>query len=175
MPHEKIVNDYVLSRRVRAGPCRFGMYEAEYRLALRNSGFEDFRVILFQQSKGLSQEDVEAGLEMNLEFFLAMLNSMNIGDMLNEIGYLVRPYETSEGATNAVLEGARERLAEVLKTTPKAKVGDGVEKILRRAGLFNQADYARKFGRQLTTSYYTDALHSVRDQFADIRESIASG
>lgn len=168
MPHEKIVNDYVFITAGACGPCRFGMYEAEYRLALRNSGFEDFRVILFQQSKGLSQEDVEAGLEMNLEFFLAMLNSMNIGDMLNEIGYMVRPYETNDGATNAVLDGAREHLAEVLKKQPKAKVGDGVEKILRRTGLYNQADYAVKFGRQLTTSYYTDALHTVRDQLADV-------
>jgi len=32
------------------GPCRFGMYEAEYRLALRNAGFDGFRVLLFQQS-----------------------------------------------------------------------------------------------------------------------------
>jgi predicted nucleotide-binding protein (sugar kinase/HSP70/actin superfamily) len=168
MEHEKIVNDYIFITAGACGPCRFGMYEAEYRLALRNSGFEDFRVILFQQSKGLSQSDMEAGLEMNLEFFLAMLNSMNIGDMLNEIGYLVRPYETSAGATNAVLEGAREYLAEVLKSQPKAKVGDGVEKILRRTGLYNQADYALKFGRQLTSSYYTDALHTVRDQFAAI-------
>ncbi len=38
------------------------MYEAEYRLALRNAGFDGFRVILFQQSGGLNQSDAEAGL-----------------------------------------------------------------------------------------------------------------
>jgi predicted nucleotide-binding protein (sugar kinase/HSP70/actin superfamily) len=168
MPHEKIVNDYVFITAGACGPCRFGMYEAEYRLALRNSGFEDFRVLLFQQAKGLSQEDVEAGLEMNLEFFLAMLNSMNIGDMMNEIGYLVRPYEVEEGRTDAVLNDGREYLADVLKHQPKAKVGEGVERILRRAGLYGKADYAIKFTRQLTSPYYTDALHNVRDKFADI-------
>jgi predicted nucleotide-binding protein (sugar kinase/HSP70/actin superfamily) len=168
MPHEKIVNDYVFITAGACGPCRFGMYEAEYRLALRNSGFEEFRVLLFQQAKGLSQEDVEAGIEMNLEFFLAMLNSMNIGDMLNEIGYLVRPYEVEQGRTDAVLNDGREYLADVLKHQPKAKVGDGVEKVLRRAGLYGKADYAIKFTRQLTSPYYTDALHTVRDQFADI-------
>jgi predicted nucleotide-binding protein (sugar kinase/HSP70/actin superfamily) len=168
LTREQIANDYVFITAGACGPCRFGMYEAEYRLALRNSGFEDFRVILFQQSKGLSQEDVNAGLEMNLEFFLAMLNAMNIGDMLNEIGYLVRPFETEAGRTNAVLDEAREYLAEALKRQPKAKLGDGVEQLLRRAGLYSHADYAVKFTRQLTSSYYTDALHQVRDKLAAI-------
>jgi predicted nucleotide-binding protein (sugar kinase/HSP70/actin superfamily) len=168
LSREKIASDYVFITAGACGPCRFGMYEAEYRLALRNSGFEDFRVILFQQSKGLSQEDVDAGLEMNLDFFLAMLNSMNMGDMLNEIGYLVRPYETQAGLINKVLDDARESLAAALKTQPRSSMGDRVEKILRRAKLYNQADYTLKFARQLTTSYYTEALEKIRDQIADI-------
>ncbi len=168
MTREQICNDYVFITAGACGPCRFGMYEAEYRLALRNSGFEDFRVMLFQQSKGLSQEDLEAGLEMNLDFFLGMLNAMNMGDMLNEIGYLVRPYEIEEGRTNAVLDDARERLAGALKNQPRPKLTAGMETLLRRTGLYNKTDYAMKFSRQLATSYYTDALNSVRDQFRDI-------
>jgi predicted nucleotide-binding protein (sugar kinase/HSP70/actin superfamily) len=168
MTRDQICNEYVFITAGACGPCRFGMYEAEYRLALRNSGFEDFRVMLFQQSKGLSQEDLEAGLEMNLDFFLGMLNAMNMGDMLNEIGYLVRPYEIEEGRTNAVLDDARERLAEALKNQPRPKLSAGMEALLRRTGLYNKTDYAMKFSRQLATSYYTDALHSVRDQFREI-------
>jgi predicted nucleotide-binding protein (sugar kinase/HSP70/actin superfamily) len=168
LSRRQIANDYVFITAGACGPCRFGMYEAEYRLALRNSGFEDFRVILFQQSKGLSQEDVNAGLEMNVEFFLAMLNSMNMGDMINEIGYLIRPYETEPGRTNAVLDEARESLAEALKHQPRAKMGDGVEKILRGARLYHRADYLLKFTRQLTSPYYTDALARIRGRLADI-------
>ena len=168
LSREQIANDYVFITAGACGPCRFGMYEAEYRLALRNSGFEDFRVILFQQSKGLSQEDLNAGLEMNLDFFLAMLNSMNMGDMLNEIGYLIRPYETEAGRINKVLDDARESLAGALKHQPRASMGDRVEKMLRRAKLYNQTDYTVKFARQLTTSYYTDSLEKVRDQIAGI-------
>lgn len=168
LSRKEIADNYVFITAGSCGPCRFGMYEAEYRLALRNSGFEDFRVILFQQSKGLSQEDVNAGLEMNLDFFLAMLNSMNMGDMLNEIGYLVRPYETEAGRINHVLDGAREALAGALKHQPHSSMGDRVEKILRRAKLYNQTDYTVKFARQLTTSYYTDSLEKIRDQIADI-------
>jgi len=168
LSRKEIADNYVFITAGACGPCRFGMYEAEYRLALRNSGFEDFRVILFQQSKGLSQEDVNAGLEMNLDFFLAMLNSMNMGDMLNEIGYLVRPYETEPGRINHVLDEARESLANALKSERHSSMGDRVEKILRGAKLYNKADYTVKFARQLTTSYYTDALGKIRDQIADI-------
>ena len=168
LSRKEIADNYVFITAGACGPCRFGMYEAEYRLALRNSGFEDFRVILFQQSKGLSQEDVNAGLEMNLDFFLAMLNSMNMGDMLNEIGYLVRPYETDPGRINHVLDEARESLANALKSERHSSMGDRVEKILRSAKLYNKADYTVKFARQLTTSYYTDALGKIRDQIADI-------
>jgi predicted nucleotide-binding protein (sugar kinase/HSP70/actin superfamily) len=111
---------------------------------------------------------VNAGLEMNLDFFLAMLNSMNMGDMLNEIGYLVRPYETDAGRINRVLDEARESLADALKHQPRASMGERLEKTLRKAKLYNQTDYTVKFARQLTTSYYTDALEKVRDQIADI-------
>src|SRR5262249_31551132 len=45
----EILDKYVFITAGACGPCRFGMYEAEYRLALRNSGFDGFRVLLFQQ------------------------------------------------------------------------------------------------------------------------------
>ena len=48
------------------------MYEAEYRLALRNSGFDGFRVLLFQQSGGFNQAGEADGFEMNVDFFLGI-------------------------------------------------------------------------------------------------------
>ena len=57
----QIIDRYVFFTAGACGPCRFGMYEAEYRLALRNSGFDGFRVMIFQQSGGLSQSEAEAG------------------------------------------------------------------------------------------------------------------
>ena len=38
-----ILKNYIFATAGACGPCRFGMYEAEYRLALRNSGFDGFR------------------------------------------------------------------------------------------------------------------------------------
>ena len=57
LSRQEIIDNYVFFTAGACGPCRFGMYEAEYRLALRNSGFDGFRVLLFQQAGGLSQSD----------------------------------------------------------------------------------------------------------------------
>ena len=79
------------------------MYEAEYRLALRNAGFDGFRVLLFQQKGGLKQADVKAGLELNPDFFMGLVNAINMGDLLNELSNQLRPYETTPGETDRVL------------------------------------------------------------------------
>jgi len=61
-------------------------------------------VLLFQQSGGLNQAEAEAGLEMNLDFFLGILNAMNIGDIINDVAYQIRPYEVNPGETDRVLD-----------------------------------------------------------------------
>ena len=68
IPVQEIVANYVFVTAGACGPCRFGTYVTEYRKALRDSGFEGFRVLLFQQQGGLKQATgEEQGLEMNPE------------------------------------------------------------------------------------------------------------
>ena len=116
MSRPDIIENHIFITAGACGPCRFGMYEAEYRLALRNSGFDGFRVMLFQQSGGLNQSEAGAGLEMNVDFFLAILNAMNMGDLVNDVGYQTRPFEIEEGATNAALDQAMDELEEIFRT-----------------------------------------------------------
>lgn len=168
MRREDILENYVFITAGACGPCRFGMYESEYRLALRNAGFDGFRVLLFQQSGGLDQIDAEAGLEMNLDFFLGMLNGMNIGDMLNEIGYIIRPFEVNEGETNRVMERVREDLAEALKSQKRAATNGGWRRVLDRVGVAERADYAAKFLQQVAGDYYIRALERARKAFSEI-------
>ena len=52
MKTEDIVKNHVFITAGACGPCRFGTYVTEYRKALRDSGFEGFRVLLFQQTGG---------------------------------------------------------------------------------------------------------------------------
>jgi predicted nucleotide-binding protein (sugar kinase/HSP70/actin superfamily) len=105
---KEIVDKYVFLTAGACGPCRFGMYVTEYRKALRDAGFDGFRVMLFQQQGGLSQATGEAsGLELNAPFFMGMLKGLIAGDVINGIGYRLRPYEVVPGATDEACEKAK--------------------------------------------------------------------
>src|SRR5438067_1117135 len=130
MNKQEIIDRYVFFTAGACGPCRFGMYEAEYRLALRNSGFDGFRVLLFQQSGGLNQAEAEAGLEVNLDFFLGILNAMNIGDIINEVAYAIRPYELNSGDTDRVLNENMDYLHDVFRDKRPWKLDEGMSKYL---------------------------------------------
>ncbi len=163
---EEIVDRYVFFTAGACGPCRFGMYESEYRLALRNSGFDGFRVLLFQQSGGLSQGDAEAGLAMNLDFFLGILNALNCGDVLNEVAYAIRPYELEPGVTNRRLDAAMDYMHEVFRKKQPWKLGGHLAKYL--GGFKDSAEYIGKFVNQMKGEDYIPALNHCRDLFNEV-------
>ncbi|MGA2268171.1 MAG: activator of (R)-2-hydroxyglutaryl-CoA dehydratase [Bryobacteraceae bacterium] len=163
---QEIIDRYVFFTAGACGPCRFGMYEAEYRLALRNAGFDGFRVLLFQQSGGLSQSDAEAGLEMNLDFFLGILNALNCGDVMNEVTYAIRPYEVSAGETDRVLGESMDYLHEVFRKKRPWKL-DG--NLARRLGGFSDtAECIGKFVNQVKGHDYVAALEHCRERFNQV-------
>src|SRR5713101_2199153 len=152
MTKQEIIDRYVFFTAGACGPCRFGMYEAEYRLALRNSGFDGFRVLLFQQSGGLNQSDAEAGLEMNIDFFLGILNALNCGDVMNEVAYALRPYEVNAGATDQALDNGMDYLHEVFRKKQPWKLEEGMARYL--GGFSDTAEYVGKFVKQLKGDEY---------------------
>ena len=169
MSRPDIIDNYVFITAGACGPCRFGMYEAEYRLALRNSGFDGFRVLLFQQSGGLNQAEAEAGLEMNLDFFLGILNAMNMGDLINDCAYQIRPFEVNKGETDRVLDECMNYLHDVMKTHEPYKVeGRFAELVNRFPSAAGTAEYVGKFLTQLYGDEYTAALRHVRDRLNSI-------
>ena len=91
------------------------MYESEYRKALRDAGFGKFRVLFFQQSGGLNQSSEDAALELNAKFGFAMLRAMVLGDLVNDLGYKIRPYEKKKGETDEVIEECKRLLGESLE------------------------------------------------------------
>lgn len=160
---EQILSDYVFITAGSCGPCRFGMYEAEYRLALRNAGFDGFRVLLFKVSQGLSQSAGKVGLELNTVFFLALVNALLIGDLLNEVAYQVKPYAVDRDKAEAVLDRCVEICAEALRSKDPAALRRGMlAKILDRiAPPDGPADGAALLD-QMWSSHYTDALDRCR-------------
>ncbi|HEX3697207.1 MAG TPA: 2-hydroxyglutaryl-CoA dehydratase [Polyangia bacterium] len=112
---KEIVNKYVFLTAGACGPCRFGMYATEYRKALRDAGFDGFRVMLFQQKGGLKQATgEEAGLAMNPAFFMGLLKAIVAGDVINGMGYRLRPYEAETGATDKVIEHTKKYVYDAL-------------------------------------------------------------
>jgi predicted nucleotide-binding protein (sugar kinase/HSP70/actin superfamily) len=110
-----VVDKYVFLTAGACGPCRFGMYATEYRKALRDAGFDGFRVMLFQQKGGLKQATgEEAGLEMNPKFFVGLLKAILAGDVLNGMGYRLRPFEVEPGATDRALGKIKRDLHDAL-------------------------------------------------------------
>src|SRR5579872_2212551 len=128
---QDIVDNYVFFTAGSCGPCRFGMYEAEYRFALENAGFEGFRVLLFQQDDGIKAASGEAGLKFTVDFGMGMLNAMNVGDTLNDIIYQIRPFEVQRGETDRAFEEAVGTLASTLRDRPPFEVMERAPKWTR--------------------------------------------
>src|SRR5215468_507933 len=116
MSKEDIVKNHVFVTAGACGPCRFGTYVTEYRKALRDSGFDGFRVLLFQQTGGLKQATGDGvGLEMNPAFFWGLIRAIMIGDVLNALGYRIRPYEVEPGAADRALEISKKIIADAFE------------------------------------------------------------
>jgi len=105
---EEIVQKYVFVTAGGCGPCRFGMYITEYKKALRDAGFDGFRITSFEHNKGIFQESEEEDL-LNLtpKFFVTLVKAIVIGDILNILGYKMRPYEVEAGAVDTAMDECR--------------------------------------------------------------------
>lgn len=162
IPTEKILSDYVFVTGGACGPCRFGMYEAEYRLALRNAGFDGFRVILLDQEGGLTQSGQEAGLKIDLGLFLTLLNAIFMGDLLNAVAFHVRPYETEPGKTNEVLDECLAVCRQALRAKDHSAVKCGLLARLLARATSVEAEQAALFLAQLRDRHYLEALQRCR-------------
>jgi predicted nucleotide-binding protein (sugar kinase/HSP70/actin superfamily) len=112
---QHILDHYVFFTAGSCGPCRFGMYEAEYRFALKNAGFDGFRVLLFKDSDGIKAESGEPGLKFSVDFGFGMLNAMHMGDVINDLVYQIRPFEVNKGETDRVFHETVDGLCADLK------------------------------------------------------------
>jgi predicted nucleotide-binding protein (sugar kinase/HSP70/actin superfamily) len=115
LSRQQIVDNYVFFTAGSCGPCRFGMYEAEYRLAVENAGFHGFRILLFQQDDGINAASGEAGLKFTVDFGLGAFNALNFGDVLNDVCCQIRPYEVVPGETERVSAAMMEQLSRAIR------------------------------------------------------------
>ncbi|MEZ4315852.1 MAG: 2-hydroxyglutaryl-CoA dehydratase [Myxococcota bacterium] len=116
MSAQEIIDGYIFLTAGGCGPCRFGMYVTEYRKALRDAGFDGFRVLTFQMAGGIQQATgKELGLKIDPNFAWHVVRSLIAGDVLNLTAYRLRPYEVVPGATNAAVERCKAVLADAFR------------------------------------------------------------
>lgn len=138
LSRQEIVDNYVFFTAGSCGPCRFGMYEAEYRLGVQNAGFDGFRILLFQQDDGINAASGEAGLKFSVDFGLGAFNAINFGDVLNDVCCQIRPYEVRSGETDRVFKSVMTELSAVLRDRQKFHVNDRAPAWLARRIMANR-------------------------------------
>lgn len=109
IPTDTIVQDYAFVTAGGCGPCRMGMYATEYRKALRDSGFANFRVLILTRSGDIEDVLMEGLKFSKRDLFLGFL-SMMIGDILNQIQLRFRPYENEAGDIDRQMLNIRQHI-----------------------------------------------------------------
>jgi len=111
---EEIVRKYVYITAGGCGPCRFGMYITEYKKVLRDAGFDGFRITSFEHDKGIFQGDEidEDILHFTPTFFITLIKSVIIGDIINLLTYKMRPYEIKKGSVDEAMERCKDIVSE---------------------------------------------------------------
>ncbi|MCB0554232.1 MAG: hypothetical protein KDD02_11825 [Phaeodactylibacter sp.] len=168
MSKEDIIEQHVFFTIGCNAPCRFGMLETEYRMALKDCGFDGFRVLVFQNEGGLNQKVKGNGLDVDPEFFLATVNALNLADVLNEMVYATRPYEVAPGKTDEVLQRAMELLYGKLKNKKKIEIREPWKSFFEKLHLNEALTFVYRFWDQITSNYYTEALKEVGPLFEKI-------
>jgi predicted nucleotide-binding protein (sugar kinase/HSP70/actin superfamily) len=117
-----ILENYVFFTAGSCGPCRFGMYESEYRMALENAGFGGFRVLLFQQEHGVKAASGNPGLKFSVDLGMGALNALNLGDVINDLVYQIRPYEVAPGETDRAIQETVDQLSDFLQSRKRYEI-----------------------------------------------------
>ncbi len=114
-PREEIVRRYVFATASGCGPCRFGMYVTEYRKALEAAGYGGLRIETFEQQKGIFQMDEALRVApFSPRFFIRATQAVSIGDMVDILGYQMRPYEVEPGSVDRAMEEAKAIVSDAL-------------------------------------------------------------
>jgi predicted nucleotide-binding protein (sugar kinase/HSP70/actin superfamily) len=173
LSRQEIVDNYVFFTAGSCGPCRFGMYEAEYRLAVENAGFHGFRVLLFQQDDGINAASGEAGLKFGVDFGLSAFNALNFGDVLNDVCCQIRPYEVNGGETERVSTVLMEQLSAAIRGRRMFHISDHAPAWLARRILASRlaesiTHTTGKIVDHLWGRQTAEALRDARERLAHI-------
>ena len=121
------------------GPCRFGMYEMEYRHALKEAGFEDFKISILNQSELSSEGD----FKLTPSLLWSLVKAVWLADVIRDLGYQLRPYEIKEGSVDRWIDVSSRKIYELLRNNPSVKELLSLLRDLRKNLEILRFDYTR--------------------------------
>jgi predicted nucleotide-binding protein (sugar kinase/HSP70/actin superfamily) len=173
LSRQEIIDNYVFFTAGSCGPCRFGMYEAEYRLAIDNAGFNGFRVLLFQQTDGIKAASGEPGLRFTVDFGMGAFSALNFADVLNDVTYQIRPFETNAGETDGVMSAVMDDLTRAVCDRKKYEIEDHapewvLKRLRGRKPVRDTLNILGKIHDHLYGRYTIEALAAARERIGAI-------
>ena len=173
LSRQEILDNYVFFTAGSCGPCRFGMYESEYRMALENAGFGGFRVLLFQQDHGVKAASGNPGLKFTADLGMGQLNALNLGDVINDMVYQIRPYEVAPGATAQAIKEVVDQLSDFLENRKRYEILESAPGWISRRLAQNKKlkDICNTLGKVLNHLYAEDFLnvmHFARERLNQV-------
>ena len=163
---DEIVRGFVYFTAACGGPCRFGMYESEFRMALNAAGFEGFRVLSFSQDHGIYASTGQSGLQFSADFGWNALHAFILGDLLNGAQHHLKPFEIQAGATDRAVAKAVDGIAEHFRSDRGFELQDVVPEFLLPNKNSRWYRYPNSLGK--TWSHlYGDALTTILPAAAD--------
>jgi predicted nucleotide-binding protein (sugar kinase/HSP70/actin superfamily) len=166
-----IVNKYIYFTAASCGPCRFGLYESEFRVALKAAGFGGFRILSFSQDHGIHASTGHTGLQFSVDFGLNAMHTFILGDLLNAVQHRLKPFEIQAGATDRAVAKMADTIAEHFKSNCGFELGDRIPGFLlanRKSRWYRVPNTLGKIWSHL----YGDALTTVLPAAADELKNI---
>src|ERR1700739_3674612 len=98
---------------------------------------------------------------------MGMLNALNLGDVINELVYQVRPFEITKGETDRVIHTAVTTLTDTLRERKRWHIMDRAPPwarpfLQRHSKVSGIACTLGKVAHNLYGTEYVDALHACR-------------
>jgi predicted nucleotide-binding protein (sugar kinase/HSP70/actin superfamily) len=156
----EIVSKYLYFTAASSGPCRFGIYESEFRFALNAAGFDGFRVLTFSQDHGIYASTGHTGLKFSADFGWNSLHTFVLGDLLNSTEHSLKPFEVQAGATERAIARMADTVAEHFRSGRCFELEDFVPAFLLPNKNSRWYRFSNSMGK-LWSHLYGDALSTI--------------
>src|SRR5208283_3910779 len=129
--------------------------------------------LLFQQDHGINAMTGNSGLKFSVDLGMGQLNAVNLGDVINDMVYQIRPYEVVPGATDQAIQEVVDKLSDFLEHRKRYEILERAPGWISRRLAQNKKrkDIGNTLGKVLNHLYAADflqAMHLARERLNQV-------